>query len=295
MNDTREQPVLWTRPYALNLLATLSFFGSFFYLNLSTSGLCRRDWGCPVAGRCDRRRLHRDPIAHAPAGRALLRSRPSRPHDAHRPRQPRRFARADGDRRGHLVAARTPRRPGHWPGDVPDGCRIDGRRTGAAIATRRRGRLLRDGLRDGAGRVPRARCARLQPVGLRRRLPHRRRNRRVHAAARLHLQRARHRSFAPPGPGHNALSAGSDLPHGRVHDRHLRDRRRLHVPAAAQRRAGLRQCRPLLPLPRHPLRDRQARRWTNRRSTRTDGRHGASADLCRRRYGDPSRWRIPPR
>ena len=32
MNDTREQPVLWTRPYALNLLATLSFFGSFFYL-----------------------------------------------------------------------------------------------------------------------------------------------------------------------------------------------------------------------------------------------------------------------
>lgn len=32
MNETAEQPALWTRPYALNLLATLSFFGSFFYL-----------------------------------------------------------------------------------------------------------------------------------------------------------------------------------------------------------------------------------------------------------------------
>ncbi len=32
MNGTSTQPRLWTWPYALNLLATLSFFGSFFYL-----------------------------------------------------------------------------------------------------------------------------------------------------------------------------------------------------------------------------------------------------------------------
>ena len=32
MDETAERPALWTRPYTLNLLATLSFFGSFFYL-----------------------------------------------------------------------------------------------------------------------------------------------------------------------------------------------------------------------------------------------------------------------
>ena len=32
MNDPTAQPRLWTGPYALTLLATLSFFGSFFYL-----------------------------------------------------------------------------------------------------------------------------------------------------------------------------------------------------------------------------------------------------------------------
>jgi MFS family permease len=32
VDETAERPALWTRPYTLNLLATLSFFGSFFYL-----------------------------------------------------------------------------------------------------------------------------------------------------------------------------------------------------------------------------------------------------------------------